>query len=472
MRLAKVGQSVQTKAQPVPQRHGSANKSIGGIYADKSTVTVAEGGAVQGNKASMGGGIYMNATSAAAAKGSALYNNKAAYGGDDLFAFGDNTLSLPDAKSMSGDRKLTGDGKEITGWYYDGYKENSWTTRWSEEKDGVAYYDKYDAETATANYALKAAHGLMCTVTYTDGVENEEIFADKVCVVEQGSATPAFDGNPTRSGYTFMGWSPAVTETVTADVTYTAQWRRNYRPNPPTPTVEIPDDDALGLNTNDHFAYIIGYPDGTVQPNGQITRAEATTIFFRLLTDESREQFWSTSNVYPDVKAGQWYNNAISTMTKAGIVDGYPDGTFRPDAPITRAEMAKIISLFAKLDKSESRFSDIAGHWAEAYIRLAAGNGWIAGYPDGSFKPQQNITRAETMTMINRVLERVPSVESHLLPYNAMLTFPDCQSGQWFYIAVQEATNSHTYERAASEKNGDEQWIALRANRDWTQFQN
>lgn len=214
----------------MPQSYGSANKSIGGIYADKSTVTVAEGGAVQGNKASMGGGIYMNASSAAVAKGSALYNNKAAYGGDDLFAFGDNALSLPDAKSMSGDRKLTGDGKEITGWYYDGYKENGWTSRWSEEKDGATYYDKYDAETGTAN------HGLMCTVTYTDGVENEEIFADKVCVVEQDSATPAFDGNPTRSGYTFMGWFPAVTETVTADVTYTAQWKRIYRPTPSTPT--------------------------------------------------------------------------------------------------------------------------------------------------------------------------------------------------------------------------------------------
>ena len=448
-------------------KNNVAENAGGGIYTDKSTVTVAEGGAVQGNEASMGGGIYMNASSAAVAKGSVLYNNKATYGGDDLFAFGDNTLSLPDAKSMSGDRKLTGDGKEITGWYYDGYKENSWTTRWSEEKDGVAYYDKYDAETATANYALKAAHGLMCTVTYTDGVENEEIFADKVCVVEQGSATPAFDGNPTRSGYTFMGWSPAVTETVTADVTYTAQWRRNYRPNPPTPTVEIPDDDALGLNTNDHFAYIIGYPDGTVQPNGQITRAEATTIFFRLLTDESREQFWSTSNVYPDVKAGQWYNNAISTMTKAGIVDGYPDGTFRPDAPITRAEMAKIISLFAKLDKSESRFSDIAGHWAEAYIRLAAGNGWIAGYPDGTFGPQRNITRAETATMINRVLDRVPSEESHLLSRDVMQIWPDSNPGDWFYLAMQEATNSHDYERNAKWAAADEQWTALRETRDW-----
>lgn len=322
MRLAKVGQSVQTKAQPVPQRHGSANKSIGGIYADKSTVTVAEGGAVQGNKASMGGGIYMNASSAAAAKGSALYNNKAAYGGDDLFAFGDNTLSLPDAKSMSGDRKLTGDGKEITGWYYDGYQENGWTTRWSEEKDGVAYYDKYDAETGTANYALKAAHGLMCTVTYTDGVENEEILADKVCVVEQDSATPAFDGNPTRSGYTFMGWSPAVTETVTADVTYTAQWKRIYRPTPSTSTVEIPDDDALGLNTDDHFAYIIGYPDGTVQPNGQITRAEATTIFFRLLTEESRSANLTKTNGYTDMVSDAWYNTAVSTMTTSAMPSG------------------------------------------------------------------------------------------------------------------------------------------------------
>ena len=226
------------------------------------------------------------------------------------------------------------------------------------------------------------------------------------------------------------------------------------------------------LNRDDHYAYVVGYPDGMVRPSGNITRAEAATIFFRLLTDDSRNQFWMTTNTYSDVNRGDWFNNAVSTLSNAGIISGYPDGTFRPNAPITRAEMSKIIALFAKLNKSEDRFNDIAGHWAEAYIKLAAGNGWIAGYPDGSFKPQQNITRAETMTMINRVLERVPSVESHLLPYNAMLTFPDCQSGQWFYIAVQEATNSHTYERAASEKNGDEQWIALRANRDWTQFQN
>ena len=260
-------------------------------------------------------------------------------------------------------------------------------------------------------------------------------------------------------------------EEVVADHTIHAAFARKHTPTPSTPTVEIPDDDALGLNTTDHFAYIVGYGNGEVRPQNNITRAEVATIFFRLLTDESREQFWSTSNVYPDVKAGQWYNNAISTMTKAGIVDGYPDGTFRPNAPITRAEMAKIISLFAKLDKSESRFSDIAGHWAEAYIRLAAGNGWIAGYPDGTFGPQRNITRAETATMINRVLDRVPSEESHLLSRGVMQIWPDANPGDWFYLAMQEATNSHDYERNAKWAAADEQWTALRETRDWSQLE-
>ncbi len=239
---------------------------------------------------------------------------------------------------------------------------------------------------------------------------------------------------------------------------------RAYQPS--TPGVTKP-----ALNTDDHYAYVMGYPDGTVQPGGYITRAEASTIFFRLLTDATREEYWAVSNEYTDVKDGDWYNNAISTLSNAGIVSGYPDGTFRPNAPITRAEMSKIIALFAKLDKTNDRFTDIAGHWAEAYIRLAAGNGWIEGYPDGSFRPNQSITRAETVTMINRVLERVPSEEDHLLSERVMLTFPDCKSGQWFYIAIQEATNSHTYERAVTEKNGDEQWIALRDNRDWTKLE-
>ena len=282
--------------------------------------------------------------------------------------------------------------------------------------------------------------------------------------------------DPTKSGYTFAGWYTEEKLTnkydfatpVTGNITLYAKWTRNYTPRPYTPpTVVIPDDDALGLNTTDHFAYIVGYGNGEVRPQNNITRAEVATIFFRLLTDDVRDENLTKTNRYSDVAATSWYNTAVSTMTKAGIVDGYPNGTFRPDAPITRAEMAKIISLFAKLDKSESRFSDIAGHWAEAYIRLAAGNGWIAGYPDGTFGPQRNITRAETATMINRVLDRVPSEESHLLSRGVMQIWPDANPGDWFYLAMQEATNSHDYERNAKWAAADEQWTALRETRDW-----
>ena len=427
-----------------------------------------------------GGGLYIQKLSGnqpvVDVENSALYNNTAATAGDDLLLSG-ATYTLPVASQMPGDKKLASDGEDITGWYHDGWYK--WNPTANDGKGSYEEIGRWTVGTAdeykpVANdsqaISLKAAHAQMFTVTYTDGVDNEEVFKDQVYKVAKGSATPGFDGDtPTRSGYTFMGWSPTVAETVTADVTYIAQWKRNggHHPSKPDNTVEIPDEDALGLNTDDHFAYIIGYPDGTVQPNGQITRAEATTIFFRLLTEESRSANLTKTNGYTDVASDAWYNTAVSAMTKAGIVDGYPDGTFRPDAPITRAEMAKIISLFAKLDKSESRFSDIAGHWAEAYIKLAAGNGWIAGYPDGTFGPQRNITRAETATMINRVLDRVPSEESHLLSRGVMQIWPDANPGDWFYLAMQEATNSHDYERNAKWAAADEQWTALRETRDW-----
>ena len=253
-------------------------------------------------------------------------------------------------------------------------------------------------------------------------------------------------------------------ENVVDNHTIHATFARKHTPTPSTPTVEIPDDDALGLNTTDHFAYIVGYGNGEVRPQNNITRAEVATIFFRLLTDDVRDENLTKTNRYSDVAATSWYNTAVSTMTKAGIVDGYPNGTFRPDAPITRAEMAKIISLFAKLDKSESRFSDIAGHWAEAYIRLAAGNGWIAGYPDGTFGPQRNITRAETMTLVNRVLNRQPETEDDLLP-NMTVWTDNANPKAWYYLAVQEATNSHYYEFKTNSQY--EKWTELRETRDW-----
>ena len=428
-----------------------------------------------------GGGLYIQKLSGnqpvVDVENSALYNNTAATAGDDLLLSG-ATYTLPVASQMPGDKKLASDGEDITGWYHDGWYK--WNPTANDGKGDYEEIGRWTVDTAdeykpVANdsqaISLKAAHAQMFTVTYTDGVNHEEVFKDQVYKVAKGSATPGFDGDtPTRSGYTFMGWSPTVAETVTADVTYIAQWKRNggHHPSKPDNTVEIPDEDALGLNTDDHFAYIIGYPDGTVQPNGQITRAEATTIFFRLLTEESRSANLTKTNGYTDVAFDAWYNTAVSTMTKAGIVDGYPDGTFRPDAPITRAEMAKIISLFAKLDKSESRFSDIAGHWAEAYIRLAAGNGWITGYPDGTFGPQRDITRAETMTLVNRVLNRQPETEDDLLP-NMTVWTDNANPNAWYYLAVQEATNSHYYEFKTNSKY--EKWTELRETRDWTQLE-
>lgn len=302
----------------------------------------------------------------------------------------------------------------------------------------------------TYRYSVQEMKGGSACTSY-----DETAYTLSVEVVREGNALTVAD-------WRFDGADECTPLTIT----------NSYRDIPyiPTPT-PAPQPAKPALNTADHYAYLMGYPDGTVRPGGSITRAEATTVFFRLLTEESRSQFWATENRYSDVSAGQWYNNAVSTMTSAGIVNGYPDGTFRPNAPITRAEMAKIIALFAKLDKTADRFPDTAGHWAEAYIRLAAGNGWIEGYPDGSFRPDRSITRAETVTMIDRVLERVPKDESRLLPHETMLTFPDCRPGQWFYIAVQEAANSHVYERAANERSGDEQWKELRDNRDWTRLE-
>ena len=373
------------------------------------------------------------------------------------------------------------------------------------------------------------------TVTYTDGVANEEVFADQVYGdLLSGTATPAFKGNPTRDGYVFDGWKPAFSDTVTGNVTYVAQWTartdlsytvhyylknttkqvandkmvagqtfnadvtenairisgyrvygdsvksitigtgtneiifyytRAYHPSTPSkPT----------LNTGDHYAYVMGYPDGTVRPNGSITRAEVSAILFRLLSDKTRDEYFTTESSFTDVKAGAWYNNSIATLEKAGvIVDTAKGGAFRPNEAITRAELAAMLAQFSDAKPVKGvKFSDVsAEHWAYEAIAIAAKMGWIEGYPDGTFRPDATITRAEMMTLVNRALERVPSDEDHLLSKRVMLTFPDCKSGDWFYIAVQEATNSHTYERAATEKNGDEQWTALRANRDWTQLE-
>ena len=230
-------------------------------------------------------------------------------------------------------------------------------------------------------------------------------------------------------------------------------------------TVTIPDDVPTGLNGKDHYAYVVGYPDGMVYPQKNITRAEVATIFFRLLKDETREANMTKSNGYNDMKDGAWYTCAVSTLSKMGIIKGYEDGSFKPDASISRAEFAAIAARFdPDGDTTPATFSDVSSHWAKDEISIAANHGWIKGYEDGSFKPDQKITRAETMTLVNRVLKRLPETKDDL--HKDMKTWPDNQNeSAWFYLAVQEATNSH-YQNL--KKDGThEKWESMRETRDW-----
>ena len=224
------------------------------------------------------------------------------------------------------------------------------------------------------------------------------------------------------------------------------------------------------LNKEEHFNYVIGYTDGTIRPGNNISRAEIATIFFRLLKDDVREKYMTTDCDFSDVASGAWCRRAIATLTNIGIIHGYTDGTFRPNAQITRAELATIIARFANLDVNTKTFSDITGHWAQKSIELAAGNGWINGYTDGTFRPNNKITRAETFAMINRVLDRMTKSVDDLLPQSDMNMWLDnMDESAWYYRDVQEATNYHKCDRV-----GDsiyEKWTAKIADIDWAVYQ-
>ena len=268
------------------------------------------------------------------------------------------------------------------------------------------------------------------------------------------------DKTPTRESYTFTGWyaDKALTQKITSvtmnsDKTVYAGWE----------ATGVPDK----LNGDDHFAYVIGYPDGKVHPEGNISRAETATIFFRLLKADIRDGNLTADNDFSDVSNGQWHNKAISTMAKLGIVKGRRADRFDPDASITRAEFAAICARFnTKPVENSGSFSDISGHWAENEIERAAAFGWISGYPDGTFRPDARITRAEAMTMINRVLCRMPQSKSDLL--DSMVTWPDNKPSDWHYLAVQEATNSHDFNRQGEV---GESWTKLTSVPDWTRYQ-
>ena len=447
-----------------------------------------------GSKTQYGGGIR-NYGEITVSAGAQLYNNHALMAGDDIY---NGTYQY---KTYTCDGKITfapvGDGwilddcKEehpIVGWYHDGKEkltDNAYK-RWKGDGEGDDYYaDEYTVgkEAVSDALALKAAHGQLCSVTYevTGDIPSDAGAVPAAAKVKKGgSYTVAPVQTTSQSRYTFSGWringvGDVVTEIkdIQQDVKLIGVWTRRSSGGgggSSKPTVDIPDDVPTGLNGDDHFAYIVGYPNGNVEPNGNITRAEVATIFFRLLTEEVRTANSTQSNSLSDVTRGQWFNHAVSTLSSMGIVKGHNDGTFAPNAPITRAEFAAIAARFDdKNTDTSSKFTDIASHWAKNEIGIAANKGWINGYPDGTFRPNQYITRAEAMALVNRVLNRLPENSSDLL--DSMIKWPDnSDASAWYYLAVQEATNSHAY----SDKSKDdkyEKWTTIRDARDWTELE-
>ena len=471
----------------------------GGIYANAANINIAENSALCSNTASgYGGGIYASASNINITANSAVYNNTATTAGDDLFFFSNSTFTLPNAKEMSGDRILSSDKMEITGWYHDGWFK--WNAaqgvseqigRWT-AKTADGYIDEYTpVENDTPYITLKAAHPLMYTLTYdVTGDLPEGYTAPPKQTLVNGSSYTVADVPASVSGskdgvngtFSFDGWKKddgtvlTGEQTLTEDLTLHGVWTFTKKSSGGgssgggggrKPTVDIPDDVPTGLNGDDHFAYIVGYPDGNVKPGSSITRAEVATIFFRLLTEDVRTANSTQANSLSDVSRGQWFNHAISTLSSMGIVKGNPDGTFDPDAPITRAEFAAIAARFDdKNTNTTSNFSDIASHWAKDEIGVAANKGWINGYPDSTFRPDQYITRAEAMTLVNRVLNRLPEKSEDLL--DDMIKWPDnADASVWYYLAVQEATNSHDYSDK-SDADKYEKWTKIRDARDWT----
>ena len=444
-----------------------------------------------GSKTKYGGGIR-NYGEITVSAGAQLYNNHALNAGDDIYngTYKYKTYTCDGRITFApvGENWVLDDCKDpIVGWYQDGSEMLTDTARkrWNGDAADENYYaDEYTVgkEAVSDALALKAAHGKFCNVTYevTGDIPSDAGDPPASAKVKMGgSYTVAPAQTTSQSRYTFSGWRADGTgdivtslENLQQDVKLVGVW--SYRSGGGSgggggrkPTVDIPDDVPTGLNGDDHFAYIVGYPDGNVKPSGNITRAEVATIFFRLLTEDVRTANSTQSNSLSDVSRGQWFNHAISTLSSMGIVKGNPDGTFDPDAPITRAEFAAIAARFDdKNTNNTSNFSDIASHWAKDEIGVAANKGWINGYPDSTFRPDQYITRAEAMTLVNRVLNRLPEKSEDLL--DDMIKWPDnADASVWYYLAVQEATNSHDYSDK-SDADKYEKWTKIRDARDWT----
>lgn len=284
--------------------------------------------------------------------------------------------------------------------------------------------------------------------------------------VRHGNAV-AKPKDPVNGGYIFDGWytdktyrTPYNFATVlTQDTTIYAKW---FLIALPGVTIKKT---TPKLNTSDHFAYVQGYPDGTVKPAGNITRAETAAILFRLMDEGSRKTYYSTKSGFRDVATGSWYNTYVATLNNAGVITDSSNGYFRPNEAITRAELAAMLANFTETAGAANYFNDVsARYWAANAIAICAKLGWITGYPDGSFRPDRNVTRAELMAMINRATGRAPKSTDAFLP--GMKTWSDNTADKWYYLDVQEATNSHSYTVKDSEK-----WTALNADPNWSLYE-
>lgn len=377
------------------------------------------------------------------------------------------------AKVLSSDELIAPEGKVFLGWNTkaDGTDEMKYPGSSVLVIEDITLYAVWGNKTPGTTLIYHANDGSDRKIT--------EPYVNNATVTLRGKDTF------TRSGYTFSGWNTqtdgkgtsfkpddkVIVDNIESNNLY-AVWTKNSSGGggggSRKPTVTIPDDDALGLNNTDHFAYIVGYGNGEVQPQNSITRAEVAAIFFRLLEDSIRSKNFTHQNDFSDVAADAWYCSSVSTLSRMGIIAGYPDGTFRPNAPITRAEFAAIATRFDNNgDKTPVSFTDIIGHWAEGEITVAANHGWVSGYGDNTFRPQNQITRAETMSLVNRVLKRLPETPADLLP--DMITWTDnADTSSWYYLPVQEATNSHYYEFKENSKY--EKWTELRETRDWSKL--
>lgn len=343
--------------------------------------------------------------------------------------------------------------------YTEGYKDNAFTidtTEWEWNEENDCYTRKASRTCDYCGYNEKKdenGYPVSCDLNGGEPAENED-YTDEI--VAEGTPI-ALKKAPSKDGYVFAGWSDGDTTYNAGDavvvehaMTFTAQWKLEGEEIIAGMTGLLT---VAGLGTDDHIAYVYGYPDGTVRPNGTITRAEVTTIFYRLLTSVRRDEIFTSENSFRDVNSSMWYNKAVSSMAAGGYIQGYADGTFGANKPITRAEFVCLAARFATKTTGFASYTDVDnGHWAARSIAICASNGWVQGYEDGTFRPDQPITRAEAMTIINRMLGRGVS-KGYVCKGAARFT--DNDPGSWYYFEVLEATNDHEYRNARP----FEQWI-------------